>query len=215
VTNIDGSDNCRTADEQVCTSFHAIDDLRTKLLGFLPLVTGGGLILLTGRTGEVRQEFFVPFGLFGVLVTFGLLVYELNGMKRCLELIYDGEALESAMGLRLGQFITRIDGFSKLYTRPFAPSKFFTRPFASSNIFTKPFAAAWIYPAVLAAWTYLALFLDHRGLAKLISPIVFIAGFLGVLWYDQFWSQKLYNQYESRKSEQGGTEACKTVHAGE
>jgi hypothetical protein len=68
---------------------------------------------------------------------------------------------------------------------------------------------------VLAAWTYLALFLDHRGLAKLISPIVFIAGFLGVLWYDQFWSQKLYNQYESRKSEQGGTEACKTVHAGE
>jgi hypothetical protein len=126
VTNIDGSDNCRTAYEQVCTSFHAIDDLRTKLLGFLPLVTGGGLILLTGRTGEVRQEFFVPFGLFGVLVTFGLLVYELNGMKRCLELIYDGEALESAMGLRLGQFITRIDGFPS-FTPGHSPLRSFSR----------------------------------------------------------------------------------------
>jgi hypothetical protein len=56
-TTIDNSDNCRTAYNQVCTSFHAIDDLRTKLLGFLPLVTGGGLILLTGKAGEVRKEF--------------------------------------------------------------------------------------------------------------------------------------------------------------
>jgi hypothetical protein len=84
-------------------------------------------------------------------------------VKRCLELIYDGEALERAMHLESGQFITRVAGFCKLFTeppgppkfftRPFAPSKFFTGPFALSNIFTKPFAAGWIYPAALAAWT--------------------------------------------------------------
>ena len=93
--NTDTDDNLRTAYEQVCTSFHAIDDFRSKLLGFLPLVTGGGLILLTGPADEVREEFFGPVGLFGILATIGLLAYELNGMKRCRELIYDGGPRES------------------------------------------------------------------------------------------------------------------------
>ena len=48
---------------------------RAKLLGFLPLVTGGGLILLTGRPDHVRREFFGPVGLFGIAVTTGLLAY--------------------------------------------------------------------------------------------------------------------------------------------
>jgi hypothetical protein len=55
---------------QLCTSYHAIDDFRAKLLGFLPLVTGGGLVLLTGLKKDVRQEFFAPMGVFGILVTF-------------------------------------------------------------------------------------------------------------------------------------------------
>jgi (4S)-4-hydroxy-5-phosphonooxypentane-2,3-dione isomerase len=44
--------------QESCNSYHAIDDFRTKLLGFLPLVTGGGLIFLSGRTEDVREEFF-------------------------------------------------------------------------------------------------------------------------------------------------------------
>jgi hypothetical protein len=192
VADSDGSANRRTAYEQVCTSFHAIDDLRTKLLGFLPLVTGGGLILLTGRTGDVRKAFFGPFGIFGILITFGLLVYELNGMKRCQELIYDGEALERAMGLTHGQFTTRVKQPSNLYTRPFAPS----------NMFTKPFAAAWIYPAVIAAWTYLGLVLYWPVLARVLSPIVLVAGLVGVMRYDQSWTEKLRDAYERTKSQQ-------------
>jgi hypothetical protein len=66
----------------MCTSYHAIDDFRAKLLGFLPLVTGGGLVLLTGRPEDVRQDFFRPVGIFGVAVTIGLLAYELNGVRR-------------------------------------------------------------------------------------------------------------------------------------
>ena len=34
---------------ELCNSYRAIDDFRTKLLGFLPLVTGGGLILFQGK----------------------------------------------------------------------------------------------------------------------------------------------------------------------
>jgi hypothetical protein len=82
---------------QLCTSYHAIDDFRAKLLGFLPLVTGGGLVLLTGLKKDVRQEFFAPMGFFGILVTLGLLIYELFGIKRCQELIKEGEKLEKEM----------------------------------------------------------------------------------------------------------------------
>ena len=175
--NTDADDNLRTAYEQVCTSFHAIDDFRAKLLGFLPLVTGGGLVLLTGRPDAVRQEFFGPVGLFGVLVTIGLLAYELNGMKRCRELILDGEALEDVMSLPRGQFLTRA-----------------AHP---PSVISKPFAAAWIYPSVLAAWTYLALYEHDRGWAGVISPwvevisaAVFVLAGVGVVLYDQSLSKK-------------------------
>ena len=85
------------------------------------------------------------------------------------------EALERAMSLPRGQFITRVD-----------------RP---PRIISKPFAAAWIYPGVLAAWTYLALYEHdpdgHRpDLAEIISPTVFAAAWVGVLLYDQSLSKK-------------------------
>ena len=65
------SDSIRVAYEQLCTSYRAIDDFRTKLLGFLPFVTGGGLVFLFGR--DVDEKFFTPVGLFGLAVTLGLL----------------------------------------------------------------------------------------------------------------------------------------------
>jgi hypothetical protein len=173
VTDTDRSDNRRTAYDQLCTSYHAIDDFRAKLLGFLPLVTGGGLILLTGRTDEVRREFFRPVGFFGIVVTTGLLAYELNGIKRCRELITAGEALEVDMRLDHGQF----HGRSK----------------AAFSIITKPFAAALIYPAVLAAWSYLALFEDSHDPTD-ISLGVFIAGFAWIVLYDQYLNHGLYKK---------------------
>jgi hypothetical protein len=80
--------------EQLCTSYHGIDDFRAKLLGFLPLVTGGGLVLLTGRSVDVRKDFFGPMGLFGIAVTAGLLAYELFGIKKCHTLV---EAAKAAL----------------------------------------------------------------------------------------------------------------------
>jgi len=164
LADTDGFNNLSIAYDQLCISYRAIDDFRTKLLGFLPLVTGGGLILLTGRAGEVRKEFFGPVGLFGIIVTTGLLAYEIFAIKKCSALIEGGKALEKDLRLPNAQFTSR--------------------PNNVLHVINEPFAAAAIYPAVLAAWTYLALFFDQSHRGKIISPIVFIVGFAVILLFD-------------------------------
>lgn len=150
--------------EQLCTSYHGIDDFRAKLLGFLPLVTGGGLVLLTGRSVEVRKEFFLPVGLFGFAVTAGLLAYELFGIKKCHALIEAAKAMERDMQVPAGQFRTRPNNLLR--------------------VVNEPFAAALIYPAVLAAWTYLALLYVNPSRGKALSGGVFVGGCSLILFYD-------------------------------
>jgi hypothetical protein len=169
----DNSDNIRTAYAELCTSYHAIDDFRAKLLGFLPLVTGGGLILLTGPADQVREDFFAPVGLLGIAVTAGLLAYELFGIKKCHALLKAGQALECKLGLPVEQDATVPAG------------QFLRRPNHLLGLINEPFAAAAIYPAVLAAWTYLAFFSSDPQRGKNISLRIFVAGFLGILLYDQ------------------------------
>jgi hypothetical protein len=157
---------------QLCTSYHAIDDFRYKLLGYLPLVTGGALTLLSGRAEDVRKDFFGPVGRFGILVTLGLLAYELFGIKKCHSLLQTGRAMELDMKLEEGQFIRR--------------------PNSLLWVINEPFAAALIYPAVLAAWTYLAVLYDNPSRtadpssARGPSLLVFVGGFVLILLYDGF-----------------------------
>jgi hypothetical protein len=170
MANTDGSnENLKGAYEQLCNSYRAIDDFRAKLLGFLPLVTGGGLLLLAGQATDVK-DFFRPAGLFGIAVTIGLLAYELFGIRKCHHLLEAGRALEKKMDLPAGQFIDR--------------------PKHLLGIVNEPFAAAAIYPAVLAAWTYLAFYFGYRDWGRIISPIVFFAGAAGILLYDQSLNDK-------------------------
>jgi hypothetical protein len=188
------SQGLSVAYNQLCTSYHAIDDFRAKLLGFLPLVTGGGLVLLTGSTKGVRKQFFAPMGLLGIFVTLGLLTYELFGIKRCRALIEEGEELEKAMlknGVEIhrGQFSNRGDQF----------------PFVS-----KPLAAALIYSAALAAWTYLALYYDHSSLRAVRSREMFIVSFVVIMIYHwwtwprstlrKWWESTLGRWWELRRS---------------
>jgi hypothetical protein len=156
------------------------------LLGFLLLVTGGGLILLTGRSAEVREEFFGPVGLFGIAITSGLLAYELFGIKKCHALLSAGEDLEHALRLP-GEHVGRAAG------------QFLRRPNNLLGVVNEPFAAAAIYPAVLAAWTYLALFFDPGRRGPLVSLVVFIVGFAGILLFDQ----ALKHRWFARKTRAG------------
>jgi hypothetical protein len=91
---------------------------------------------------EVRREFFAPVGLFGIAVTTGLLAYEVYAISKCHALIEGRKALEHELRLPAAQFTRRPDAVFK--------------------VVNEPFAAAVIYPAVLAAWTYLALFFVNR-----------------------------------------------------
>jgi hypothetical protein len=153
----------RATYDQLCESYRAIDDFRTKLLGFLPLVTGGGLILLTGRQEAFAREFFLPVGLFGLAVTAALFSYEIFGMRKCHDLIVLGRQLEVKLEYR-GQFTVR----RKLVGR----------------VINEPFAAGIIYPAVMAAWIYLAFFYTARQLGAAISLTIFFLSFILTFMYD-------------------------------
>ena len=168
------NENLKAAYQQLCDSYRAIDDFRTKLLGFLPLATGSGIFLLLGplsdkNTGDLAQQFMLPVGAFGFVITLGLFCYELYGIKKCHHLIKAGK--QSEVGLRVG-------------------GQFRNRPREVAHIINEPFAAGVIYPAVLAAWTFLALrFVWPQNdawppYASWIAIAVFIVGFAVLFIYD-------------------------------
>jgi hypothetical protein len=153
----------RAVYDQLCLSYRAIDDLRARHLGFLPLVTGGGLVLLIGRSEGFAREFFLPVGIFGLAVTAGLFFYEIFGMRRCHDLILCGILLEDMLK---------------------HPGQFHVRHRIVGRVINEPFAAGIIYPAAMAAWTYLALFYTARLLGMLISIAIFLLGFIVTFRYD-------------------------------
>lgn len=125
--------------EQLCSSYRAIDDFRGKLLGFLPLATGTGMFILLTDQAKIAsmQQLFRPIGAFGFVITLGLFFYELYGIKKCTSLIEAGKKLEGDLNIKNGQFSQRPPGVAL--------------------VINEPMAAALIYPAVLAAWIFLAL----------------------------------------------------------
>ncbi len=154
--------------QQLCTSYHNIDDFRAKLLGFLPLATGGGIFfLLNANISEATlQKYAPPIGLFGYAVTLGLFAYEIYGIKKCGALIVAGKQMESQLGIE-GQFTSRPRGVLR--------------------DINEPFAAGIIYPAVLAAWAFLVpLGLQvQTAWAMLLAAGIFLAGFVGMLFYNR------------------------------
>jgi hypothetical protein len=160
--------NLRCVYNELCSSYRAIDDFRAKLLALLPLATGTGIFLLISKDFPTGAEKFLgPIGLFGFAITVGLCVYEIHGIKKCTELIHTGTHIESLMDIK-GQFDS--------YTNK------------GLWLINEPFAAGVIYPAVLAAWTFLGLIVvDHNESSHLIvhdsqnamwlALLVFLAGF--------------------------------------
>ena len=154
----------RMAYQEVCTSFHSIDDFRAKLLGLLPLVSGVGIFfLLNGTFTDTSKRAFVsqflgPIGIFGCIVTIGLFFYELRGIQWCARLIAVGKNLESQLGIE-GQFTHR-------------PPKI-------AGVIGNTLAARVIYSAVFAAWLYVALVFVWPQRVWLISLLVFFVVFVG------------------------------------
>jgi hypothetical protein len=134
----------RVAYTEVCSSYHAITDLRSKLLALLPIASGTGVVLLLTKQKEPLETNHVwAIGLFGFLATLGLFFYELRGIQRCKVLISLGAALEAELGLKTGQFSNQ-------------PSRWLGFIGAES--------AGWmVYGATLMAWLYVVIVGISKG----------------------------------------------------
>lgn len=152
--------------QQLCLSYHQIDDFRSKLLALLPFASAAGLFLLLSdklpdpSKVAAAKPLLVPIGIFGSVVTLGLFSYEIYGIKKCGKLIDAGIKLENDLGV-IGQFRTR-----------------------PNHLINEPFAAGIIYPAVLASWLLIVLYAADVKAALLIGSLVFFVGFVCMLVWD-------------------------------
>jgi hypothetical protein len=180
------ADNLRTTYAELCNSYRAIDDFRTKLLGFLPLATIAGIfVLVTDQEKmKVAQPYFWPLGVFGFVITLGLFFFELYGIKKCTHLIRAGKELEKELDVDGGQFRKRPQGVA--------------------GLINEPLASGVIYPAVLAAWTFLALASPQsQDAAQRCALRVFLIGFAFSFIYDVIlileWDKKIRRMIVSEK----------------
>jgi hypothetical protein len=132
--------------EEICNSYHAIDEFRMKLLGFLPLTSLVGIfftltdknIFLPPNSNEPNH--LVTFvGIFAATFTLSLFIYEVRGILRCDKLIKRGGEIETELGVK-GQF--------------WVCSK---EHFEESNFFNSKLAACFIYSVVFSAWLFTSL----------------------------------------------------------
>lgn len=171
--------------DQLCQSYRAIDDFRAKLLGFLPLATGAGILVLLKEApnawnkgpGVEGAPALVAVGVFGALVTLGLFSYEIYGIKKCAALIYHGGRIEALLNVDNGQFTKR--------------------PNNVAWVINEPFAAGVIYPGVLAAWMFFALNFEWPKANPTAPVLVFIVGFVGTLIY----AEVLRREYRAPKQD--------------
>ena len=150
------AENLKSVYGQLCDSYRAIDDIRMKLLGLLPIATGAGILVLTkGGASTPAKGLSLPIGLFGLVVTLGLFSYELHGIKKCGYFIDAGKKIEADLGI-YGQFQRR--------------------PHELAGFIDEPFSASIIYPAVLASWLFFALLEAPRLVGYVSSSVVFAGG---------------------------------------
>jgi hypothetical protein len=148
---------------EVCRSYERIDDFRGKLLGFLPLVSGTGLLFLikAPEPSSIAStaEVLAFAGIFGFVVTVGLAFYELRGVQRCIRLAKVGASLEQQLGVQ---------------------GRFAMWPRSVWRFINEPIAAGFIYSAVLAGWTYLATRAISVAGASIAASAIFAIAFAAV-----------------------------------
>lgn len=130
-----------TAYHEICRSHDQIAEFRAKLLGLLPLASGTGIFLLIRNSAaSAGVNHFIPIGLFGMLITLGLFLYELRGIHKCRGLQTCAEQMEQALlpDARLAQF-----------------GAFRFRQRLLGGYVGAAGAALVIYPTVIGAWAYL------------------------------------------------------------
>jgi len=138
----------------------------------LPLATGTGIWALLKKvqnaqnTGTGENRVLVAVGIFGILITLALFLYELYGIRKCAALIAAGKRIEILLNIDNGQFRRRPHG-------------------VACNIINEPFAAGIIYPTALAAWMYFILAFTYPKANPWIPLLVIVFGFVVTVKYDR------------------------------
>jgi len=138
--------------EEICKSYHSIDEFRTRLLGFLPLSSLVGIFLIdpakwTSATNMELGELFGFASLFASLLTLALFGYEIRGMRRTHTLITEGFHLEQQLGIVHGQF--------HVCSENKCPDEFDDNPIV--KFFNSKLIACFIYSTVFVAWLFISL----------------------------------------------------------
>ena len=150
---------------EICKSYQAVDDFRTKLLGFLPLTSLVGIFILspdsTPSAQDILSNELLGFAaIFAALLTLALFGYEVRGIRRSDDLIKAGRKIEQKLGI-YGQFhVCREEyrGTPDLsgIQRPSEREKLSgTRKWI--RVVNSKSLACIIYSVVFAAWLFLAL----------------------------------------------------------
>ncbi|WP_198033017.1 hypothetical protein [Methylosinus sp. PW1] len=122
--------------EQTCTTWRMLVDVRFKLLALVPTASLLSLATVIG-SGE-PSKFIAPqvrilFSVLGLMVTLGLLIYDLRNSELHNDLIIRGRKIEDELGVDTGVFRGRLE-----------PQKFsLIRHSSATNL---------IYGAAIVAW---------------------------------------------------------------
>lgn len=92
---------------EVCSNWRALHDVRFKLLGLVPFVTIGILVVLLPSSGSDTHisgwiAKLIPS--VGLVVTLGLLIYETRNSELYNDLISRGRRIEAELGVNTGVF---------------------------------------------------------------------------------------------------------------
>ena len=133
--------------EEICKSYHAIDDFRMKLLGLLPLTSLVSVLLigkadlLANVTKGEGDELLGFAAIFAAMLTLALFGYEVRGIQRCHSLITEGKHVEKLLGIGHGLFHV-------------CENEHAHSPLRALNA---KLIACVIYSLVLAGWLFMAL----------------------------------------------------------
>jgi hypothetical protein len=161
---------------EICKSYQAVDDFRTKLLGFLPLTSLVGIFILNPDSMPtlekiLSKELLGFASIFAALLTLALFGYEVRGIRRSDHLITEGMHLEQQLGITHGQF--------HVCETEHSDAK------RSSRVFNSKFLACVIYSVVFAAWLFLALRLGWGFTTLTCYKYATLAGLLLALGVSQ------------------------------
>ncbi|WP_346291961.1 hypothetical protein [Sphaerothrix gracilis] len=164
--------------EEICKSYHAIDDFRTKLLGLLPLSSLLGIFLLGEENlisdiNRSSPELIAFISLFAATFTLALFIYEIRGTLRCNNLIKRGEEIEALLKVKGQFYVCREEHCNKQ-----------TSTNRIANIFNAKLAACLMYSSVFAAWIFMGLRLGFEIHVYGCVITALVAGLtLGIITY--------------------------------